>query len=530
MIVRYYFYIISAVLFAAVGITAIFWPDVLSMLFVLVPLFLIGLRDVLQKRTNILRNYPVIGHLRYMMQAIRPQIQQYFVQRDTEEAPFSREQWQLVKERATRTEDNLPFGTLQNVYAPGYRWISHSIVPGNVLLQETKLDIGGPDCKQPYHASRLNISAMSYGALSSRAILALNRGAHKGGFAHNTGEGGLSPFHLQEGGDLIWQLGSGYFSACDPAGIFSEERFKKNAQLPQVKMIELKLSQGAKPGHGGVLPGAKVTEEIAAIRGVMPHQDCISPARHSTFSTPIELLQFIAKLRDLSGGKPVGFKLCVGIFTEFMAICKAMLQTGIMPDFITVDGSEGGTGAAPMEFVDFVGTPLNEGLVFVDGALRGAGLRKHIKIIAAGKVVTGFDILTKIALGANMCNAARAMMFALGCVQSRKCHTNECPTGVATQDKARGRAIDVENRSQRVMNYHHATLENFRALLAATGVKHPDELCRSLIRERISYQEIAQLEAIYPTPEDGAFLLPTIPEKYQTAWGVYWDAARAERF
>ncbi len=404
------------------------------------------------------------------------------------------------------------------------------MAPKKVLAEESRVMVGGQDCTQPYCASRLNISAMSYGALSSNAIRALNRGAKLGGFSHNTGEGGLTPYHLVEGGDIVWQIGTGYFGARTHDGKFCPETFKEKALNKQVKMIEIKMSQGAKPGHGGLLPAAKVSKEIASIRNIPVNQDCLSPAGHSAFSTPIEMMHFIAKLRELSGGKPVGFKLCVGIFTEFMAICKAMLETGIKPDFITVDGGEGGTGAAPAEFTDSVGTPLKEGLVFVDGCLRGSGLRKEIRIIASGKVVTGFDVLSTIALGADMCNAARPMLFALGCVQSRKCHTNKCPTGVATQNKSRARAIDVDERSKRVHSYHDATLYNFRELLGATGIRNPNEISRSLIRERINYREIARLADLYPAPKEGAFLKNDHACERTIPWLKYWEMAKADSF
>lgn len=530
MLVRHQFYLVSIVLLAAIAALSFIWFDILTALYVVVPLILLGIYDILQTKNNILRNYPVIGHLRQILQSIRPEIQQYFIQRDTEKAPFSREQWELINERSTKSEDALPFGTLLDVYEPGYSWVAHSIMPRKVSEAEARITVGNSACKQPYIASRLNISAMSYGALSSRAVRALNRGAKLGGFAQNTGEGGLTPYHLQEGGDLVWQIGTGYFGARTLEGNFCREKFKEKASHPQVKMIELKLSQGAKPGHGGLLPAAKVSEEIATIRGIPANEDCLSPGGHSAFSTPIEMMQFIAELRELSGGKPVGFKLCIGVFTEFMAICKAMIKTGIKPDFITVDGGEGGTGAAPAEFTDSVGAPLNEGLSFVDSCLRGAGLRSDIKIIASGKVTTGFDLLSKIALGADMCNAARPMLFAIGCVQSRTCHTNKCPTGVTTQDKARERAINVAERAVRVHNYHQATMHNFHELLAATGLGHPDEICRSFLRERVNFKKIARYGDIYPIIEEGIFLNPEGADSHTQHLLGYWNNASAEKF
>ncbi len=526
MLSRHRFYIIATISILLTIIIGLFWHPFFYFFILVAPLVLLGIHDVLQTKRNILRNYPVIGHLRHMMETIRPQIRQYYIESNMDEVPYSREQWELVKERATKTQDNLPFGTLRDVKAIGYEWINHSIVPKKVIEHELKVVFGGPDCKQPYLASRLNISALSFGALSNRAIRALNLGAKMGGFAHNTGEGGLSPYHLMEGGDIIWQLGTAYFGARTSEGNFDAVEFAKKAALPQVKMIEIKLSQGAKPAHGGILPAAKITEEISKIRGVAMGEDCLSPPAHTAFSTPIGLLQFVQQLRDLSGGKPIGFKLCIGIAAEFMAICKAMLETKITPDFITVDGSEGGTGAAPLEFVDFVGMPLNEGLVFVNNCLTGIGLRKQIRIIASGKIVTGFDILSKIALGADTCNMARPMMFALGCVQSRKCHTNRCPTGVATQDPSRMYALSIASRAPRVHNFHDETLKSFRELLGATGVGHPDNLNPSRIRRRISATEVKRLSDIYPRFAEGALLEGNVPHPYDE----YWLHAKAESF
>src|SRR5262245_6757206 len=400
----------SAAALVLVSVTALVWPPVLWSLVLIVPLIVRGVADMVQTRQAVRRNFPLIGHARYLLEQIRPEINQYFVESNHDGRPFSRNDRSVVYQRAKGELDTLPFGTQRDVYAVGYEWINHSLAPVEPDHACSRVVVGGSACTQPYAASIFNVSAMSYGSLSKNAVLALNAGAKIGGFAHNTGEGGLSPYHLEPGGDLIWQIGTGYFSCRTPNGSFSVEEFAKRAALPNVKMIEVKLSQGAKPGHGGILPAAKLTPEIVEIRGVVPGQDVISPPAHTAFTTPLGLLQFLQQLRDASGGKPVGFKLCVGKRHEFFGIVKAMLESGIVPDFITVDGGEGGTGAAPLEFSDSVGTPLNEGLAFVHYALVGAGLRDHIRLIASGKVNTGFQIATKVALGADLCNAARAMM------------------------------------------------------------------------------------------------------------------------
>ena len=413
-------------------------------------LTIVGVIDLIQKPHSVLRNYPIAAHLRFIFEAIRPEMRQYFFEGEKDGMPFSRDQRAVVYQRAKNALDVLPFGTNYDVYAPGYEWMAHSILPTPVNTEPPRIMIGGPDCTQPYSASVFNISAMSFGALSANAIRALNGGARLGGFAHDTGEGGYSPHHREGGGDIVWEIGSGYFGARNPDGTFSPELFAVGAANPQVKMVELKLSQGAKPGHGGVLPAPKVSDEISLTRGVPIGHDCISPSRHSAFSTPIEMMRFIAEMRRLSGGKPTGFKLCIGHEWEFLAICKAMLETGIYPDFIVVDGKEGGTGAAPLEFVDHIGMPMREGLDFVHNALVGIGVRDRIKIGAAGKIVTAFDIVRAMALGADWCNAARGFMFAVGCIQSQHCHTDRCPTGVATQDPTRQRALVVPDKMHRV--------------------------------------------------------------------------------
>ncbi|MEZ5794031.1 FMN-binding glutamate synthase family protein [Albidovulum sp.] len=447
---------------------------------------LVGLRDVTQHTHSILRNYPVLGHMRFMFEGIRPEIRQYLIESDQDEEPFSRDKRSIIYQRAKNVEDKRPFGTRERVYDSGYEWLTHSVLPVHITDTDFRVRIGGPDCTQPYDASMYNISAMSFGALSSNAILALNTGAKRGGFAHDTGEGGISRYHRAGGGDLIWEIGSGYFGCRAPDGGFDPDRFAEQAAEPQVKMIEIKLSQGAKPGHGGMLPAAKISPEIAEARGVPMGVDCVSPARHSAFSTPIELMQFIARLRTLSKGKPVGFKLCIGHRREFMCMVKAMLETGITPDFIVVDGKEGGTGAAPLEFANHMGMPLIEGLTFAHNTLRGAGLRDKIRLGASGKLVTAFDIAKALAIGADWANSARGFMFSIGCIQAQACHTNRCPVGVATQDKLRARALDVPSKTDRVVNFHRNTMKALAEMTGAAGLDHPSGFLphHLLIRER----------------------------------------------
>jgi len=490
-----------------VAILGFFWPDAWYSMIVFGPLILVGVRDMLQKKHTIKRNFPLIGNFRYMLEAIRPELMQYFVETDTEGKPFNRLHRSMVYRRAKKVNDSTPFGTQMNVYAAGYEWMDHSIYakPSKYYQKQPRVLVGGPDCTQPYYASLLNVSAMSYGALSNAAVTALNLGAKKNKFAHNTGEGGLSDYHLQ-GGDVIWQIGTGYFGARDLEGNFSDSEFQKRATLPQVKMIEIKISQGAKPGHGGLLPAAKNTPEIAKIRGVEPFKDIHSPSSHSTFSNPKELLLFVQKLRKLSGGKPVGFKLCVGKKKEFTDICQAMLETGIKPDFITVDGGEGGTGAAPMEFSNSMGMPMRDALAFVSNILVGLDLKKDIKLIASGKIITGFDIARAIAIGADMVNCARGMMMALGCIQALQCNTNTCPVGVATQDKRLIKGLDVGDKSERVANFHEATLKSFVELTAATGIEDPENLRREHINRRISQASVMKYSDIFPYIERGSLL------------------------
>ncbi len=489
-------------------------------------LALLGLHDLLQTRHSILRNYPVIGHMRFLMETIRPELRQYFFEADTDGRPFPRERRAIVYQRAKNQLDKRPFGTHNDVYAAGAEWMLHSIAPAPVEHTGFRLTVGGPDCKQPYNASIFNISAMSYGALSANAIRALNKGARLGGFAHDTGEGSVSPYHREAGGDLIWEIGSGYFGCRNLDGSFSPENFAATAADPQIKMIEIKLSQGAKPGHGGVLPGPKVTAEIAAIRGVNVGVDCVSPAAHSAFSTPLELIKFIEQLRGLCGAKPVGFKLCIGHRTEFFAIVKAMLHTGITPDFIVIDGKEGGTGAAPAEFIDNLGMPMRDGLAFVHMALLGAGLRDKIKLGCAGKIITGFDLARAFALGADWCNAARGFMFAIGCIQAQSCHTGHCPTGVATQDPLRQRAIVVGDKATRVANFHRETVKSLAELLAAAGLRTPKDLMPHHILRRGGAGKVMSLGSQFVSVQSNDLLQGKVPQ----SWQKPWDMARAEKF
>ncbi len=469
-------------------------------------LLAIGFYDLKQTHHSIRRNYPIIGNMRYLLESIRPELRQYFFENDQDDTPFSRAKRSLVYQRAKQQLDKKPFGTEENVYAEQYEWINHSMQPAHIEDKDFRIRVGGKDCTQPVELSVLNISAMSFGALSANAVLALNEGAKIGRFAHDTGEGGISEYHLRPGGDLIWNIGSGYFGCRDSQGNFSEEKFAANATRPAVKMIEIKLSQGAKPGHGGILPGGKVTPEIAAARGVPVGEDCNSPAAHSAFKTPIELMHFIAKLRDLSGGKPVGFKLCIGHPWEWFAIAKAMQQTNILPDFIVVDGAEGGTGAAPVEFIDHVGTPLREALRLVHNTLVGLKLRDQIKLGASGKIVTAFDMARIMALGADWCNSARAFMFAIGCIQAQSCHTGRCPTGVATQDPLRQRALVVQDKAPRVANYHRNTLAALAELIGAAGLHHPDDLKAHHIACRLSANHVTLLSTVFPEARPGEIL------------------------
>ncbi|WP_068829410.1 FMN-binding glutamate synthase family protein [Pseudomonas sp. BMS12] len=491
-------------------------------------LSLVGLNDLLQTRHAVRRNYPILGNIRYLVEGIRPEIRQYLLEGDREALPFSRSQRGLVYARAKNEGADKPFGTLIDVYQGGFEFIGHSMRPATHCDPASfRVSIGGPQCTQPYSASVFNISAMSFGSLSANAIRALNQGAKLGGFYHDTGEGSISPYHREHGGDLVWELGSGYFGCRTEDGRFDPARFAEQAASPQVKMIEIKLSQGAKPGHGGILPKHKVTEEISLTRGVPMGQDCISPASHSAFSTPLELLQFIAQLRELSGGKPVGFKLCLGHPWELMGIVKAMLESGILPDFIVVDGKEGGTGAAPLEFTDHIGVPLREGLLFVHNTLVGCGLRDKIRLGASGKIVSAFDIASVMALGADWANSARGFMFAIGCIQSQSCHTNKCPTGVATQDPLRQRALVVPDKAERVHNFHRNTLKALAEMIAAAGLSHPEQIEAKHLVRRMSASEIKLYSQLHVFLKPGELLGGEISgEFYQRMWAM----AQADSF
>ena len=525
---RYAFFVFC-VLFAVITLPLVarfggLWP------FTLIALILsaLGIVDLLQTRHAVRRNYPILGRIRYLIESVRPEIRQYLLEGDNEQSPFSRTQRSLVYARAKNESADRPFGTQEDVSQTGFEFISHSLRPMERGDPESfRITIGGPQCSQPYSASIFNISAMSFGSLSANAVMALNKGAHMGNFAHDTGEGSISPYHLTHGGDLIWELGSGYFGCRTADGDFDPERFAVQAAQPEVKMIELKLSQGAKPGHGGMLPKEKITREIATTRGIPMDRDCISPARHSTFTTPVELLLFLARLRELSGGKPVGFKLCLGHPWEFMAIAKAMVKTGILPDFIVVDGKEGGTGAAPLEFSNHIGVPLREGLMFVHNTLVGVNLRDKIRIGASGKLISAFDIASTMAIGADWVNSARGFMFAIGCIQAQACHTNKCPTGVTTQDPLRQRALVVPDKAERVYNYHHNTMKALAEMLAAVGLSHPCLLEPRFLVHRLSANEIKLYSQMHVFLKPGELLSGEVSgEFYQRMWQL----AQADTF
>ncbi len=459
-------------------------------------LVLYGIFDLVQRRHALWRNFPIMGRARWVLELVRPYLRQYLVESDTDGMPYNREQRSLVYRRAKNVISVEPFGSHIDFNEERYEWLNHSMAAKKAEKQDLRVDVGGKDCKQPYSSSVFNISAMSFGALGSHAIEALNRGAAMGGFYHDTGEGAISPYH-QKGGDLVWEIGTGYFGCRAKDGGFDADKFKENAVQDAVKMIEIKLSQGAKPGHGGVLPGAKVTREIAMTRGIPEGVRCDSPPYHSAFSTPIGLMKFIANLRALSGGKPVGFKLCIGHRWEFLGVIKAMLQTGIRPDFIVVDGAEGGTGAAPVEFQDHIGVPLRDGLIFARNALMGAGLKDDIRIGASGKMISAFGLASSMAMGADWCNAGRGFMFALGCVQSLNCHTNHCPTGIATQDKLLQRGLDVATKAKRVASYHKNTIRALSEVVAAAGCTHPDELKPCHIYHRVGATDARPANEVY---------------------------------
>jgi glutamate synthase domain-containing protein 2 len=529
---RYYAYLASLLLTVAAALATVFvdstWGWALG---VFAAFAALGTWDLLQTRSTLRRNYPILAHFRYGLESIGPEMRQYFIESDTAETPFSRQQRALVYQRAKSANDTRPFGTQEDVYASEYEWINHSIRPcdahsRDAVDQDFRIEIGA-QASQPYRASVFNISAMSFGALSANAIRALNAGAKRGGFYHDTGEGAISPYHREHGGDLVWEIGSGYFGCRDAQGGFSEERFAANACDPQVKMIELKLSQGAKPGHGGVLPAAKVSAEIAATRGVTQGVDCVSPASHSAFSTPLGLLEFVARMRELSGGKPTGFKLAIGHPWEWFAIAKAMQHSGILPDFIVVDGAEGGTGAAPAEFIDHVGVPMHEALMLVHNTLVGIGVRDRVRIGAAGRIVSAFDIARTLAIGADWCNAARGFMFALGCIQAHSCHTSRCPSGIATQDPSRWRKLDVPDKAARVHQFHYNTLKALRELLCAAGLEHPSQLGPEHIIRRVSQNEIRSIAALYRFLEPGELLTGASDH---AVFKAYWPGARSDTF
>lgn len=528
---RTQFYLISLFVFAAIAGLYFVWPPILWALILVGPLFLLGIVDILQNKHTIVKNFPIVGRLRYVMEKLRPKIYQYFVESDIDGRPFNRVERSVVYQRAKNVRDTTPFGTQLNVYEEGYEWVNHSInaVDHHHLVEDPRVKVGGPACKQPYELSLLNISAMSFGSLSKNAVMALNGGAQIGGFAHNTGEGSISPYHVEHGGDLIFQIGTGLFGARDPQQVepvFSPEEFKKNAARPSVKMIELKLSQGAKPGHGGILPAKKNTPEIAAIRGVPVGKAVLSPPGHSSFSNPVEMMQFIGQLRDLSGGKPVGFKLCIGQKSEFLALCKAMLKTGIKPDFIAVDGGEGGTGAAPVEFSNSVGWPLRDGLAFAYDALVGFDLKKDIKLLAAGKIATGFDMFRALAVGADACYSARAFMLALGCIQSLECNKNICPTGVATQKAHLVKGLVVADKKHRVANFHRETVEAFNEMLGAAGLKEPAQITRAHINRNETQTVVRRYDQSYPYLPKGILLGEHIPED----WKLHMDESSPDTF
>ena len=500
------FVLIAVISVVVTALLSLISASFLWLFVVILPLIVVGIYDITQTRRSVLRLYPVIGHIRYMLESIRPEIQQYFIESDIDGRPISREFRSLIYQRSKGQLDTRPFGTLFDTYGDGYEWMTHSIAPSHIENKNLRVTFGGPDCKQPYEASPLNISAMSFGSLSQTAIKALNSGAKKGGFAHNTGEGGISTYHREAGGDLIWQIGTGYFGCRNSDGGFDAELFARTSTADNVKMIEIKLSQGAKPGHGGILPAAKLTEEIAAIRHVPMGKDVVSPSGHSAFSDPKGLLEFVQQLRELSGGKPIGFKLCIGRKSEFLSICKAMVQTGITPDFITVDGGEGGTGASPVELTNSVGTPMREGLNFVHSSLIGFGLRDKMRLIAAGKVFSAFHMVRTMALGADTVNAARGMMLALGCIQSRSCNNDHCPTGIATQNPDRYMALDVTDKSERVARYQGAMIKHLAELMESAGLHTLEEISADRVMKRISTEKVQSLSELYPVIEKGCLL------------------------
>jgi glutamate synthase domain-containing protein 2 len=503
------------------GVSAWWWCAAVPLL----ALTALGGWDLGQRRHSELRNHPLLGHLRLLLESPRPGLQRYLVERDQDGRPFDRRVRTLVYERAKGVEGEEPFGTERDVYADGHEFLEPSMRPVEVPDEPPVVRVGGPDCTQPYDMSLLNVSAMSFGALSANAITALNRGAALGGFAHDTGEGGLSDHHLRGGGDLVWEIGTGYFGCRTPEGDFEAREFADKAALPEVKCVSLKLSQGAEPGSGGVLPGAKVSAEIARARDVRVGETVVSPPYHRVFSTPRELVLFVARLRQLAGGKPTGLKLCVGSRRQFLAICKAMLAEGVTPDFIVVDGSEGGTGAGPREFAGTIGSPLTEGLITVHNALVGTGLRGHVRIGASGKVATGSDIVRRLLQGADYTNAARAMMFAVGCLQAQRCHTNACPVGVATQDPRRVRALDVADKAERVRRYQRATVRSASRIMAAMGARDPGGLTPHRLLRRVGPTAVRSYAELYEWLAPGVLL-----DGAPVSWAADWAAADPDSF
>jgi glutamate synthase domain-containing protein 2 len=492
----------SIIFVIVISVISFFWINFLWVFVLVIPPILLGVIDILQKKQTIRRNFPLFGRFRYLLEAIRPEINQYFIESNTDGVPFSREQRSLVYQRAKKVLDTQPFGSQRDFYNVGYEWVNHSLCPAHIDDKSLRVVIGGPDCKKPYSASILNISAMSYGALSKNAIMALNSGAKTGGFAHNTGEGGISQFHLKFGGDIIWQIGTGYFGTRTKDGKFDPSLFKEKSSLDNIKMIEIKLSQGAKPGHGGILPAAKNTKEISEIRNVPQGEDVISPPSHSAFNTPMEMMEFVGKLRDLSGGKPIGLKMCMGKRREFLSMCKAMIKSGIYPDYIVIDGGEGGTGAAPLEFSNSIGAPLTESLIFARNALVGFSIKDKIKLVASGKVISGFDIVKNIALGADLCNSARAMMMAIGCIQAVRCNSNQCPAGIATQDPELTAGLVVSDKAKRVDAYHSETIRSVGEMIGAMSLKGTDEIKHWHIIRRTDYTKINHYGEIYEFLKD----------------------------
>jgi len=525
--VRRWFFVALFITLSLVALITAYWPPFAYSMILIGPVALLGLYDSLQHKHTILRNFPLVGHGRYLMEMIRPEIHQYFIESNTDAYPLDREMRSIVYQRSKNVLETQPFGSQRDFYRMGYEWGAHSLKHVQPLYEEPRLLIGAEQCAKPYAASRLNISAMSFGALSPNAVLALNRGAKKGNFAHNTGEGGVSPYHLEPGGDLIWQIGTGYFGCRTLDGQFDEGKFREQASHDSVKMIEVKLSQGAKPGHGGVLPACKVNKEIARIRGVPVYETVASPPWHTTFDTPIGVLEFLQRLREASGGKPVGFKLAVGKQSEFFAICKAMVETGLTPDFITVDGGEGGTGAAPLEFSNSIGMPGRDAWLFVHAGLKGVGVRDRVKVIASAKILTGFHMIRAFALGADACNSARGMMLALGCIQALRCNTDHCPTGVTTQNPALYKGLVVTDKSERVYCFHRGTIKAFLELIAAMGLQNPEDIRSEQIHRRVDDMMTRSYAELYPPLEDGQLLNGhATPEIYRAAW----EAASAESF